>query len=196
MEDSLALVQPQLGKHMTVWYGCCLGHKDTLEHLSHVSHVKQVVESARNWKHVLVELGEHIDSGTNSYISTSTNPFREHVFAQEFPYDGVKYLPKDFFGSVRNRKDLEMPHKSWSQWGTTTPRWCSCTHQSIIINSLLKEHWSIIYYATIHQQPQELNWRLCTIAFNLWHVDVVDEDEALLTTLGTNDFLAPLFSQR
>ena len=90
MEHSLAFMQPQLGEDFGVHHGLGLGHQDALEHLGDISHVELVVEARGNWKHVLVELGEHIDGCCNGNVSTFSDRLREMIFREELADDGFK----------------------------------------------------------------------------------------------------------
>jgi len=102
------------------------------------------MEARRNWKHILVELREHVNSCCNSNVATFSHWFREMIFGQEFADDCFKNIGKYFLGSIWNIDDVEMAHKSRSQPSSTSTWWSSSANDFEVFNLFLEEIGSII----------------------------------------------------
>lgn len=96
MEHSLAFVQPKLGEHFGVHDRLGLGHQDALEHLRDISHVEQIMEARRDGKHILVELGEHVNCCCHGNVSTFSYWVREMICRKEVADDRFEDVGQDF----------------------------------------------------------------------------------------------------
>mmetsp|Transcript_30960 Transcript_30960/g.47361 ORF Transcript_30960/g.47361 Transcript_30960/m.47361 type:complete len:217 (-) Transcript_30960:1287-1937(-) len=90
---------------------------------------------------------------------------------------------------------MEVPQKSRRDLGPPTTWRSSGTYDFEVIDHLLVEQRAVVDDSFVEQEAQELDGRLSPVDFELGHVDVVHENNALLVALGTKDLLTSLFDK-
>lgn len=76
------------------------------------------------------------------------------------------------------RQEVEMPLEPCCQRASSSSRGShGCNEHNVLdLHERLLFLSSIIPALVVHPLSKDLNWRLCTISFFLWHIEIVNED--------------------
>ena len=183
-------MQPQLSIAIVLRYLVRFAHEDALEHLGHVAQVKRVVELGRDGQHRAANLQVHVNGGLDCYRCFEfVRGFTRGEVASE---DRLEDLCQGLFCRLRHIDDLEVAHEARRQRLTSTTRWSSSADHTELLDLLPGELRPVVVALHVDELSEQLNGRLCSIELFLWHVDIVDEDQALRVALEAVDITIAL----
>jgi len=193
-KDSCDLMCPK-SKNLVTSLKLLLGcPSHTTNDFGEISQVECVMCLQRSWFQISLDLLINLHCACNDFLLESSDIWRE-VSASEMPFeDRYEDGGHGVVIEVCESNNVEMSLESWcNETSSTTWSTHSCdNHRINDVSEWMLVILSIVPSTLINELPQDLNWWLSAISLLLWHVEIIDEDDASHTESWTVVIFSPL----
>lgn len=189
---------PQLDHVILGLDGLRGGARDALEDLAHITQVVGVVRFRRGRSEALLDHLVDIDRIGNNVVTHALDGFGVGgvlVLEEEPIHDIVEDVVHGLLRVGLNVNNIEMADiarrdvVATTTWGSHGSHKLNCSNDS----EFLLIGIDFVPATVIHPLTEELNGRLCSVHFLLRHVEIINENEALLAKGRSIDTLSALF---
>lgn len=176
----------------------CVCFRHSLENFAKVTQVERVVRLCGRWPESPLYLIVNVDGARYDVVFQTDDTIWEWHFSLSSVHPLHDVSEDCRKRNVRVRLYIDQVKVANVSIADNISRWLHSSDKRHFDGSseVLLRRVDVIPTTVVHPLSQQLDWRLCTILLFLWHIQIVDENHAVLAKRRTVEALSLLLHTR